>query len=262
MPEIFGKNLSKQDMWIGGGAVAVFGIGYYRYRKQQKADQAAADAATAPGTGAGSSDQIDPATGFPYGSAEDAAALTAQAGYNSPVNGLNGGGGYYYGGQPYGPGGGQPPGGFTSNAEWSQAAESFLVDQEGQNANAVGNALGKYITGQVVTDPTAQGYINQAIAFEGYPPVAGPNGFPPNIRTGPVPPGPGPHPDNTKVVVPHVVGLDAAQAFNVLRSEALQPEPGGLRKTDIVISQTPAAGTSVNKHTKVTVKVEHKLIKR
>jgi len=255
MPEIFGKQVSKGTLWVGAGATGLLGIALIRYRKQQQeaaATAAANAAAQTPGTGLGTSDAIDPASGFPYGSAEDAAALTAQAGYNSPIGGL----GYSNLGYNYGvPSAGYPTsGGFTSNAQWAQAAEAYLVGQGG-DANSIGNALGKYITGGVVNDPTAQSIINQAIAFEGYPPVPGPNGFPPSIQQGSTPVNPPPTTTpNQNVVVPKVIGLPGSQAYQILRSEALNPEPGGVKASRIVIGTSPAAGTSVPKHTTVVVR--------
>lgn len=262
MPEIFGKQVSKGTLWIGGGAAGLLGIALYRYRKQQQAAAATAAAnaaAQAPGTGLGTSDAIDPATGFPYGSTEDAAAMTAQAGYNSPIGGLGYSDiGYNYGGGGFYPGSGGGPvgGGFTSNAQWSQAAEAYLVGQ-GADANTVGNALGKYITGGVINDPTATSIVNQAIAFEGYPPVPGPNGFPPSIQTGPTGVGNTPPPTTTpnqNVTVPKVIGLRGDQAYQILRSEALNPEPGGVKASRIVIGTSPGPGTSVPKHTTVVVR--------
>jgi hypothetical protein len=180
MPEIFGKNVKPQTLALAGGGTVILGLSLYRVRKQNAANAAATAAANAaaqaPGTGAGTSDGTDPATGFPYGSAEDAAALTAQAGYISPTDYLSSGGG------SGGYGGGYYPQQFTSNAAWAQAAEQYMTSVPGADATAIGNALGKYITGQPVT-PDMQSLIDQAIAFEGYPPVAGPNGFPPSVNT-------------------------------------------------------------------------------
>lgn len=89
-------------------------------------------------------------------------------------------------------------GGFTSNAQWAQAAEQYITQNEQANPETVGNALGKYITGQVTSD-SQQGVIEQAIAFEGYPPVNGPDGFPPSIRLHPPAHHHGPgHPDHDK----------------------------------------------------------------
>ena len=180
MADPLGSLSKNEKIGLAAGAAGLLGFTIYRYQKQKSSDAAtaAADAAAqAPGTGAGTADQVDPATGFPYGSAEDSAALTAQSGYISPIGGLGSSGvSYNYGGQ------GAYPQGFTNNAQWSQAAEDYLVNTAGADANTVGNALGKYITGQTVTSDQ-QSIINQAIAFEGYPPVGGPDGYPPSIRT-------------------------------------------------------------------------------
>jgi hypothetical protein len=179
VPEIFGKNVSNGTIAISAGAAGLLGYAVYRQRKQAAAAAAAAAAAQAPGTGTGTSDQIDPATGFPYGSTQDASALSAQANYQSPYVG-GGGGSYGYGYPNSYPT--TQPGQFTSNAAWAQAAEQYMAGQGGGDPVAIGNALGKYITGQPVT-PDMQSLIEQAIAFEGYPPVSGPNGFPPSVNT-------------------------------------------------------------------------------
>lgn len=200
--ELAGKPVKKQTVMIAAAAAAVLGIGIYRYRKQQAADAATQSATDAAGTGTGTADQIDPATGFPYGSVEDASALTSQAGYNSPIGGLGTSGVSY----SYAPGTGYPQG-FTSNAQWSQAVEDYLVNTTGADANTVGNALGKYITGQELT-ADQQAVVNQGIAFQGYPPVAGPDGYPPHIRTGPAPtPTPTPTPGGTVYAVNPPTGL-------------------------------------------------------
>lgn len=250
---IAGKPVKKETVYIGIAAVAIVGIGMYRYRKQQQqaaADAAANAAAQAPGTGAGSSDQVDPATGFPYGSQEDAAALTAQSGYITPY-GAGGGTQYLYGGYPPTPSS-TMPGGFTSNAQWSQAAEDYLVNTTGADANTVGNALGKYITGQTVSD-AQEAIINQAIAFEGMPPVAGPQGYPPSIRKAIPTPTPTPQ---TTVAVPKITGMRAGDAHNVIVAAGLVPKDtaAGTRGEYLwtVVYQNPAAGTKVPPHTTVT----------
>ena len=181
---IAGKPVKKGTLGIGVIGTIVLAVGVYRYRKQQSAAaaaQAATDATTAAGTGAGASDQVDPATGFPYGSVQDASALSAQTGYNYPVPA----GGYGGGGSSFPSGGSTGATGFTSNPQWAQAAEDYLVQNTGANPQAVGNALGKYIVGSPVADAD-HSIINQAIAFEGIPPVPGADGFPPGIRTAPV----------------------------------------------------------------------------
>jgi len=97
--------------------------------------------------------------------------------------------GYYgYGGQFAGLGGygsptpvTNPVTAATTNAGWSQAAESYLSGTTGANESTVSAALGKYISGGTVTTDQ-QTIIQEAIAFEGYPPVPGTNNYPPNIH--------------------------------------------------------------------------------
>jgi len=150
-----------------GGVAAAAGLGVYAYRKNQQAARS-----TPPLS------QIDPATGEPFGSPEDAAALQAQANFVSPGGG--GGGGSGASTLP------QTSQGFTSNSQWSQAAQDYLVANTGGDAGVIGAALGVYIAGQPATE-AQKTIINQAIAFEGLPPVQGLAGFPPSIRDAPAP---------------------------------------------------------------------------
>jgi hypothetical protein len=73
-------------------------------------------------------------------------------------------------------------GALTSNAQWvAMVTESLsgVVDP-----SALAQALGLYVTGQAVTKDQEL-IIDQAIAYAGWPPVAGPNGYPPAIRQSP-----------------------------------------------------------------------------
>jgi hypothetical protein len=177
--KIFGSNVPKPVALGGGAAILIGGVFYYRKNKQNAAAQASVDAA---GT-----NEIDPATGYPYGSPEDAAALNAQNNYISP----SGAGGYSGGvntAQPYGSGAGP----FTTNADWAQFVEQYEVNNMGADAPTVGNAIGKYITGQALTTDAMISIVQSAIAIGGYPPVPGPNGHPPGYVTVPIPPTPTP----------------------------------------------------------------------
>jgi len=177
-----------------GGAIGagIIGVYFYRNKKQQT------DAISAAG-----SSEIDPATGYPYGSAEDAAAMASQSNYQTPANT-----GYGYGGYAGGSGGGVfgtgQPGSFTSNAEWAQYVEAYEENNLGADAVIVGNAIGKYLTGQALTADQV-GVVQSAIAIGGYPPVNGPNGNPPSFVTAgtsggtTTPPPPPPPPGNTGV---------------------------------------------------------------
>ena len=173
---------------VGIASVAVGGYFYYR---QRKASQAAAASATDPNA------QTDPQTGFAYGSPQDQAAL---AGMSGATLGQQNTGSSFVGGQVIGYdqfgnpiyGQGQPgsgmPGSFVSNAQWTQSAEALM----GSNgADAIAAALGKYLLGQPLTAEQVT-TVQQAIAAEGYPPVAGVNGNPPGYQTAqPVSPGGG-----------------------------------------------------------------------
>ena len=245
---IAGK-VDKKVLIVGG--VVVVALGYYFYKKQQAASQSAAAAQTTAAdttTAAQSDTNIDPQTGYPYGSPEDQAALASLSYGILPTDTGYGGVGYPY---PGSTGTGiSGPGGYTNNAQWAQAAEASL----GSDGNdAIAAALGKYLTGQDVTSDQ-QTIIQEAIAVQGTPPVPGPSGFPPSIHTStPTPPTP-----TGNVTVPNVVGkgLDAAHTdlqkagltFNTKISS--QGKPGQERK---VIAQNPRAGSSVKKGTYVSL---------
>jgi hypothetical protein len=146
--------------WLIGGAVAA-GVGIYVYWRNK--NKAAAVAAS-PGYGYGAS--------YGYG-------VTPIYGYGQGGTGL----GFPYSGGLYGGGGygGGPVPAPTTNAQWAAAVESSLSAQ-GYDTLTVAAALGKYLTGQTCTaDQTS--IIQAAIAFQGYPPQNGPDGYPPNIHT-------------------------------------------------------------------------------
>lgn len=180
----FGEVSKKTAAMVGGGAALLLLIVWYRTKK--------AKAVAAAGANTG----INPATGYPYGSPEDAAALANQASFVTPT----GGGG----------GGGATTGGFVSNAQWTQDAINKMV-----SAGAVADpqllsiALGRYITGQPAGDAVNLSLIQQAIAFEGYPPVAGTNGYPPSINTSNPVPTPEPTPTPTPTPTPAPVQIPA-----------------------------------------------------
>lgn len=153
-------DVSKKTALLVGGGLGIVAVIWYRGRK--------AKAATA---SAGANTGINPATGYPYGSPEDAAALAAQSAYVTPATG---------GGGSNIPTTGV---GYTNNGQWTQAATTYLLDHQlVVDATALSQALGRYVTGQPCND-TDRTLIQQAIAVMGYPPVAGPTGYPPSINT-------------------------------------------------------------------------------
>jgi hypothetical protein len=172
----------KVAITVALGSVAIGG--YFYYRQRQASQAAAATTAT------DSSAQIDPQTGFAYGTPEDQAAL---AGLSGATLGQSNTGASFVGGQVIGYdqfgnpiyGQGQPgsgmPGSFTSNAQWTQSAEA-LMGSDG--ADAIAAALGKYLLGQPLS-PDQVTIVQQAIAAEGFPPNAGFNGNPPGYLTAP-----------------------------------------------------------------------------
>lgn len=97
-------------------------------------------------------------------------------------------GGYFAGSGAGGVSGTTPPvpgtGGFTTNGQWTQQAEADMSNT-GVDPGALAAALGAYIAGSPVT-AAQHSLIDQAIAFEGYPPVAGPSGYPPAVKAQPI----------------------------------------------------------------------------
>lgn len=163
MPDL--KSPQGKKILIGAGVVIIGGIAYYRYRQNKNASTSTTTA------------QIDPATGYPYGSPQDAQALADQGSYQTPQD-------YGYGS---GSGGGGGTGGGSSNnivnnQQWYEAALGKVLGPR----KAVADALSKYLAGEKVS-PQEKAYVEQAIAAENYPPNGGANGYPPHIREGGAP---------------------------------------------------------------------------
>jgi len=195
---LFGSQV-KRGYVIAGGAVvaAAIGYGWWKNRHQAPANTAAAATPSTPGTPAGGSYppdgttgdpsdpySTDPSTGQTYGSEGQFAG-----GYGLPggVGGYGYGGGYDgYGTSAYPPGTTGGVAQYTTNGQWAQATEDYLVNTVGASATVVAAALGKYITGQALTSDQVS-VVEQAIAFSGSPPVNGVDGYPPNMRQAPAP---------------------------------------------------------------------------
>lgn len=220
----------KKPIVYGIAGVAGIAALYYARNKKQQTDAAAASVANA------GSSEIDPATGYPFGSPEDAAALGNQTNYQMPATG----GGYGFQGYSGGSGGvfgTGSPGSFTSNAEWAQYVEAYEENNLGGDAVTVGNAIGKYLTGQALTADQV-GIVQSAIAIGGYPPVNGPNGNPPSYVTSntgtTTPPPPPPPPGDTTPPPPGNTGVGQAKPITGLKIVAKT-------KTSVTISWNASA---------------------
>jgi PASTA domain len=280
--KLFGHEYKKQTVFIASGAVVVAGGAYYFIRRRNAANaQSAANAAQEATTNA---NNIDPATGYPYGSPQDEAALAGmnESEYETDTLGDIGNSGageiigYDSDGNPiYGSGTSSDVVGFTTNAEWGQYAEEYLGST---GSDSIAAAIAKYLSGQPLT--TAQiTVVQEAIAIAGTPPVAGENGNPPNYvtapanttttTTSPAPPG-SPNPGGPatgtgggtttttsgstvqRVNVPNVVGMRADTARQTLRQANLKYNISD-NATGTVTATHPAAGAYTKVGTVVAV---------
>ena len=244
---------------IGIGGVTV--AGYLVYRQIKKGKQAAAAAAAAQDAASSS--------GYGYGYGMPPGQFY---GYGEPgAYGYGASGGFpagYYGyGTPFP--GQQPPGptANATNAQWDQAAIAQLTS-DGYDSQTVAGALGAYLHGDTVT-AAQQSIIQAAIGIEGYPPDAGPNGYPPSIKvqgTGGGGTGGGqgggqggghPNPGGPDMwPVPDVVGERADDALKEVRAAGFKAKTSPARnpaKTYIVTAQQPSG--SAAKGTQVTLRV-------
>lgn len=264
---VAGTKMKKNTaMMLGAVGLGVIGYGVYRSKKAATTSASTTASVNPSGSGYGSTSypadgttgnpsdpySTDPSTGQTYGD-EQSSGFGGYGGVNSGY-GMGGSGGYSSG---FGSGGFSPGFGalgngttttptFTDNASWAQYAESYLVGLGG-DANTIGNALGKYITGQPVTS-TQQSTIEQAIAFANQPPVSGSGGFPPSIHLATS----GGSGGGGNINVPHVVGMSYTAGAAVIKAAGLVPHRG---ETNVgtITSQSPAAGTSVASGSVVTL---------
>ena len=234
---------------VGGGV-------YIWWRHKNQAASAAPAAASAfgygYGYGYGGYGYSNPAFNDPY--------ITGAYGY---------GGMYGYGiGVGYGAGVPNPPSApsqvASTNAAWAQAAESYLSNTGGYDPGTVAGALGIYLSGGTPTTDQ-QSIIDAAIAFEGYPPTAGPNGYPPAIHT--APPGGqtggggsgGGTGTATKVRVPITFGMNANTAIQKIQAAGFKVHTNPVRNPANEYKSTgssPMGGTSQPKGSNVTLNVK------
>ena len=254
--------VSHKTAAIGAAVIAVIIIIVYERQKSATAATAAAAAATPPAaattTGISSSSDPYPADGT-VGNPSD---LNSTDPATNQTYGDEQSGVYGYGGALTGGGGstyaGTVTGRYTSNSQWSQAAQNDLVNAN-HPAETAAAALGAYITGSPASS-AQQSLIEQAIAFEGYPPVSGPTGFPPSIRLVAAPPG-GTPPGGTPpadVTIPAVTGKTGAEATALLHAAGLRDQvnkPHGFRGAYTIEAQNPAAGHHVPRDTVVKLSI-------
>jgi PASTA domain len=240
---------------IAGLIVGAVGIGYFYIKHKESASTATASTASPNAYGYGYG-------GYGYGS----------YGYNNPafnepyIGGEYGYGGLYgYGiGEGYGVGSSTAPAAVvTTNAAWAQAAENYLTSQGGYDAGTVAAALGIYITGSTLST-AQQAIVEAAIAFEGYPPDAGANGYPPAMHTSAATgqgggsgtgtgTGTGTGSGTKNITVPNVQGKRLLTGVAQLKAAGLKTHNSGFsaKSLNYIVSQTPGAGTKVASGTTV-----------
>lgn len=144
--------------------ILIFGAMYLYMAKRSKGS-----AQTDP---AGNTGTIDPATGYVYGSAQDAQAL--QRSSDSGGGGTSGAG----------TSGSTTAGQYPDDASWGRAAVNYLVGL-GVDPTSANEAIQQYLSSQPLT-PQQQGDVNLAIQGIGAPPqLPGPTGTPPPPVTTP-----------------------------------------------------------------------------
>lgn len=168
---------------IGGIVIAVV---YFRSKSQSSASNSTGTVTDPAGNVCAA---LSPSSGYCPGTAEDLAYAGNTAGLVGSDNASYVGGqiiGYdQYGNPIYSSNSGQGnngPGTFTNNSNWVQACVTYITDADpNANAGTILTVLGLYINGEDIGSDANRNIVEQAIAAEGYPPVAGSSGNPPGI---------------------------------------------------------------------------------
>lgn len=148
LKDFLGRKVGPLPVWMY--AVAFLGIWYYLERKKSATAAAASTTSTTATTGnygtdpAGNTGEINPATGYVYGSAEDTAALQQQST------------------------GAQSSGSYSTNDQWAEAAINYLVGL-GDDSVVANGAIEAYLQSQTLTT-AQQAMVNSAIQKLGAPP--------------------------------------------------------------------------------------------
>jgi hypothetical protein len=182
----------KKEYVYGGLAIGgiVIAVVYFRSKSQSNATNTTGTVTDPAGNVCAA---LSPSSGYCPGTPEDLAYAGNTASGSGGLVGTDSssyvGGqiiGYdQYGNPIYSSNSGQGntgPGTFTNNSNWVQACVTYITDADGNaNASTILNALGLYINGQDIGSDANRSIIEQAIAAEGFPPVAGASGNPPGI---------------------------------------------------------------------------------
>lgn len=169
--------VGKRALWIGGGGAAlVVAVLYWRKRST----------ALTPST-------VD-TSGTDTSAADTAGGGASGAGVSTAIPGA-------------------PVATVVTNAQWTANVMAALGQVPNLDLGALSAALGLYLTGSAVSTDQEH-LIDQAIAAAGYPPVDGPNGYPPAIHTQPQtgqtpPPTPAPAPKPAPAPAPHTFTVKA-----------------------------------------------------
>jgi hypothetical protein len=265
-------HMSKKTLtFVLGGSAALVVFLWFRHRKNASASSSATSGTTPTDASAASTDPnaIDPTTGVPYSQEYGSTGVdpntglpysqTPAGGYYDPNTGA-----YVSPGTSV-PAPSQPTATVTTNAEWAQAAESYLTANAGVDMATLSAAIGKYLTARQLTT-AEQGLVDQAIAFSGYPPVSGPGGYPPAMHTqstgsgsgaGGGSGGGGTPPPAVKVTVPNVVRDRVEDANSALHALGLNSTFGARRPRTpyVVTAQSPKAGAHVAKGSTVHLSI-------
>jgi len=248
-----GKQSKKTVTIVAIGTVGVVAFMWFKHKS----------AGSASASSASTSASIDPSTGYPYGSAQDQAALAAQSGSSSDT--IDPATGAVYGSQAdeqalaqeSGSAGGIGYGStaingvtsFTTNSEWAQQCESVvppLINSTTAQSD-VAAAIGRFLAGLPLTEEQAQ--IIQVCESEEGPPPVGQFSIIPEPATSPPSSG-----TPTDVTVPDVVGQSAGDAHNLLVQANLDPTAPKGQTPNMKVSRTsPTAGTQVAKGSKVAI---------
>lgn len=170
--------LPKWAVWGGLGGTAVLILAYWRNRRNQAAGQAGAAGPGSGGALAGGTGGAYPWDGT-YSNPGDPYSLDTATGQTYGAEGYSAGPGTQGGG-----GGGVPGPPFATNAAWSAYALQQLTQIANMDAGAVADALGLYLAGRQL-DARQQDIVYAARGIAGDPPVRGPGGFPPSLRSKP-----------------------------------------------------------------------------